>query len=67
MDLNFQRYNQTFIETLNIDEGSVEVLAARLATNIERYDFVNSNIKRASYEKRFLINLIIQLSIHLKK
>ena len=40
------------LSTLNIEEGS-EVLAARLATNIERYDFAIQISKRASYEKRF--------------
>ncbi len=37
---------------LNIDKGS-EVLAADLATNLERYDFAIQISKKASYEKRF--------------
>tara|TARA_B100000902_G_scaffold286144_1_gene272246 strand:- start:43 stop:2271 length:2229 start_codon:yes stop_codon:yes gene_type:complete len=37
---------------LNIDKGS-EVLAAELATNLERYDFAIQISKKASYEKRF--------------
>ena len=37
---------------LNIEKGS-EVLAADLATNVERYDFAIQISKKASYEKRF--------------
>ena len=37
---------------LNIEKGS-EVLAADLATNLERYDFAIQISKKASYEKRF--------------
>ena len=37
---------------LNIEKGS-EVLAAELATNVERYDFAIQISKKASYEKRF--------------
>ena len=37
---------------LNIEKGS-EVLAAELATSLERYDFAIQISKRASYEKRF--------------
>jgi soluble lytic murein transglycosylase len=37
---------------LNIDSGS-EVLAAELATSLERYDFAIQISKKASYEKRF--------------
>ena len=37
---------------LNIDKGS-EVLAADLATSVERYDFAIQISKKASYEKRF--------------
>ena len=37
---------------LNIEKGS-EVLAAELATNLERYDFAIQISKKASYEKRF--------------
>ena len=37
---------------LNIDKGS-EVLAAELATSLERYDFAIQISKKASYEKRF--------------
>jgi len=40
------------LATLNIDEGS-EVLAAKLATEVERYDFAIQISKKASYEKRF--------------
>ena len=36
----------------NIESGS-EILAAELATNIERYDFAIQISKIASYEKRF--------------
>ena len=37
---------------LNIDKGS-EVLAADLATSLERYDFAIQISKKASYQKRF--------------
>jgi len=37
---------------LNIESGS-EVLAADLATNVERYDFAIQISKKASYQKRF--------------
>ncbi len=37
---------------LNIEKGS-EVLAADLATSVERYDFAIQISKKASYEKRF--------------
>ena len=37
---------------LNIEKGS-EVLAARLSTRVERYDFAIQISKQASYEKRF--------------
>ena len=41
-----------YLGTLNIDEGS-EVLAAKLATEVGRYDFAIQISKQASYEKRF--------------
>jgi soluble lytic murein transglycosylase len=41
-----------YLATLNIEKGS-EVLAAKLATEIERYDFAIQISKQASYEKRF--------------
>ena len=37
---------------MNIDKGS-EVLAAKIATEVERYDFAIQISKQASYEKRF--------------
>jgi soluble lytic murein transglycosylase len=40
------------LANLNIEKGS-EVLAADLATNLERYDFAIQISKKASYEKRF--------------
>tara|TARA_B100000686_G_scaffold49340_1_gene52807 strand:+ start:13 stop:2250 length:2238 start_codon:yes stop_codon:yes gene_type:complete len=40
------------LATLNIEKGS-EVLAAKLSTNIGRYDFAIQISKQASYEKRF--------------
>ena len=40
------------LATLNIEKGS-EVLAARLSTDVERYDFAIQISKQASYEKRF--------------
>ena len=40
------------LATLNIEKGS-EILAAKLATNVGRYDFAIQISKQASYEKRF--------------
>ncbi|MBD1138069.1 lytic transglycosylase domain-containing protein [Pelagibacterales bacterium SAG-MED41] len=40
------------LAVLNIEKGS-EVLAAELATSVERYDFAIQISKKASYEKRF--------------
>ena len=50
---------------LNIEKGS-EVLAADLATTLERYDFAIQISKKASYEKGFITNIIIQLFQHPK-
>ena len=41
-----------YLATLNIEKGS-EILAAKLATEVERYDFAIQISKQASYEKRF--------------
>ena len=41
-----------YLATLDIEKGS-EVLAAKLATEVERYDFAIQISKKASYEKRF--------------
>ena len=41
-----------YLATLNVEKGS-EVLAAKLATEVERYDFAIQISKQASYEKRF--------------
>ena len=40
------------LANLNIEKGS-EVLAARLSTKVERYDFAIQISKQASYQKRF--------------
>ncbi|MDC0937932.1 lytic transglycosylase domain-containing protein [Pelagibacteraceae bacterium] len=40
------------LATINIDKGS-EVLAAKLASDVGRYDFAIQISKQASYEKRF--------------
>ena len=40
------------LATLNVDKGS-EVLAAKIATEVKRYDFAIQISKQASYEKRF--------------
>ncbi len=40
------------LASLNIEQGS-EVLAAKLSTEVERYDFAIQISKQASYEKRF--------------
>ena len=41
-----------YLANMNIEKGS-EVLAAKLATEVERYDFAIQISKQASYEKRF--------------
>ena len=54
-ELDATKYSKDIIKhlaTLNVDKGS-EVLAARLSTNVERYDFAIQISKQASYEKRF--------------
>ena len=54
-ELNATKYAKDIIKhlaTLNVQKGS-EVLAARLSTKVERYDFAIQISKQASYEKRF--------------
>ena len=54
-ELNATQYAKDIIKhlaTLNVEKGS-EVLAAKLSTDIERYDFAIQISKQASYEKRF--------------
>ena len=54
-ELNEDKYTKHMLRYLandNVDSGS-EVLAAELATNIERFDFAIQISKLASYEKRF--------------
>ena len=54
-ELNEDKYTKHILRHLaidNIDNGS-EVLAAELATNIDRFDFAIQIAKIASYEKRF--------------
>jgi len=54
-ELNATKYAKDIIKhlsTLNIDKGS-EILAAKLSTDVERYDFAIQISKQASYEKRF--------------
>ena len=54
-ELNASQLSKDIIKhlaTLDIDKGS-EVLAAKLATEVERYDFAIQISKQASYEKRF--------------
>tara|TARA_Y100001970_G_scaffold249153_1_gene319398 strand:+ start:71 stop:2278 length:2208 start_codon:yes stop_codon:yes gene_type:complete len=54
-ELDEDKYSKHILRHLandNIDSGS-EVLAAELATNIERFDFAIQISKIASYEKRF--------------
>ena len=54
-ELDEDKYTKHILRHLakdNIESGS-EVLAAELATNIERYDFAIQISKLASYEKRF--------------
>ena len=54
-ELNKTKYTKDLIKHLaenNIEKGS-EVLAARLSTQIGRYDYAIQISKKASYEKRF--------------
>ena len=54
-ELNEDKYTKHILRHLandNINNGS-EVLAAELATSIDRYDFAIQISKIASYEKRF--------------
>ena len=54
-ELNEDKYSKHMLRHLandNIESGS-EILAAELATNINRYDFAIQISKIASYEKRF--------------
>ena len=56
-ELNHTKYSKDVLKhlaSLDIDKGS-EVLAAKLATEIERYDFAIQISKKASYEKRFYL------------
>ena len=54
-ELNKTKYSKDIIKhlaVLNIEKGS-EVLAAKLATEVGRYDYAIQISKQASYEKRF--------------
>ena len=54
-ELDRTQYSKDILKHLaqaNIEAGS-EILAAKLATKIERYDFAIQISKKASYEKRF--------------
>ena len=54
-ELDKDKYAKDFIKHLaltNIDQGS-EILAGKLAVEIQRYDFAIQVAKQASYEKRF--------------
>ncbi len=54
-ELDATKYSKDIIKhlaTLNIEKGS-EVLAAKLSTSVERYDYAIQISKQASYEKRF--------------
>ena len=56
-ELNHTKYSKSILKhlaLLDVNKGS-EVLAAKLATNIERYDYAIQISKKASYEKRFYL------------
>ena len=56
-ELDHTKYSKDVLKhlaNLNIEQGS-EVLAAKLSTEIERYDFAIQISKKASYEKRFYL------------
>ena len=55
-ELDNTKYSKDIINhlaILNVEKGS-EVLAAKLATEVDRYDYSIQISKRASYEKRFI-------------
>ena len=57
-ELDQTKYTKDILKhlaSLDIERGS-EVLAARLAVEVERYDFAIQISKKASYEKRFYLN-----------
>ena len=57
-ELNKDKYTKDILKHLaneNIENGS-EILSAKLATNISRYDFAIQIAKIASYQKRFINN-----------
>jgi len=61
-ELKKDKYTKFILRHLandNINKGS-EILAAEIATSIERYDFAIQVSKIASYKKGFIINLIIR-------
>ena len=54
-ELDATKYSKDILKhlaTLNVEKGS-EVLAAKLSTDVGRYDFAIQISKQASYEKRF--------------
>ena len=56
-ELDETKYSKSIIKhlaDLDIENGS-EILAAKLATDIERYDYAIQISKKASYEKRFYL------------
>ncbi len=56
-ELDHTKYSKAVIKhlaQLDIEKGS-EVLAAKLATDIERYDYAIQISKQASYQKRFFL------------
>ena len=56
-ELDHTKYSKDVVKhlaSLDIEKGS-EVLAAKLATEVERYDFAIQISKKASYEKRFYL------------
>jgi soluble lytic murein transglycosylase len=56
-ELNSSSYSKDIIKHLaeiNIEEGS-EILAAKLATDVGRYDYAIQISKKASYQKRFYL------------
>ena len=61
-ELNATKYSKDILKhlaTLNIDKGS-EVLAAKLSTEVGRYDFAIQISKKLLMKKGFTTNLIIQ-------
>ena len=68
-ELDQTKYSKDLIKHLaliNVDEGS-EVLAAKLAVDVERYDYAIQISKRHLMKNVFISNIIIQSLLLLER